>query len=59
MNSCGSHRLGDLEHGASRLLKRPYDHLLIGFDSRDDLPSRWSSWNMGIQLEKTTLKKGG
>ncbi len=27
---------------------RTYD-LLIGFDSRDDLPSRWSSWNMGIQ----------
>ena len=49
--------LGILNMVLQDSLKCTYDHLLIGFDSRDDLPSRWSSWNMGIQLEKTTLKK--
>ena len=39
--------LGILNMVLQDFLKCPYDHLLIGFDSRDDLPSRWSSLEHG------------
>lgn len=54
-NGSSSHRLRYL-NGTTSNYKCTYDHLLIGFDSRDDLPSRWSSWNMKF-LKKLLSKK--